>query len=197
MDSFVTTVRKDVKDFATLSPQVRFLLAIQLIILFILSILIGVIFSPKFKKSVTHQNNIVLEKPIEGVTLTILPQDEFMKIGEETPFFVTMSGAAPYAMDVVVTYDPALLQVSQVENGDIFDRVILNTVKPGAVTFSAAYNPGKNTFKKEGTVLKFKAKALKKTEQTLIYFDQKQTIAAQEGKNILNTLEPAQVHIFD
>jgi len=52
-------------------------------------------------------------------------------------------------------------------------------------------------FKKEGIVLKFKAKALKKTEETIIHFDMKQTIAAQDGKNILKTAEPATLHIFD
>lgn len=198
MDTVATTVRKDVRDFFTLSPQVKFLLAIQLIILFILSILIGVIFSPKFKRNVLHEAapGAALEKT-DGVRLSLLPQSKFMKPNEEITFFVTMSGAPAYAVDTVLTYDPTYIAVSTVENGDVFDRVILNEQKPGTITFSAAYDPGKNTFKKEGIVLKFKARALKKTQETVIQFDKDRTIAAQDGKNILQVTEPATLHIFD
>lgn len=199
MHTVVNTVRKDAKDFVMLSPQVKFLLVVQFIILFILSILIGIIFSPKFKKNVTQKNNIVLENAEKAaqVKLALVPQSKFMKPGEEIPFFVTMSGTPAYAVDIVLNYDPQYLQISAVENGDIYDRVIVNKGTKGMMTFSAAYDSGKSTFKKEGIVLKFKTKALKKTQETIIHFDRDLTIAAQEGENILKTAEPAQIHIFD
>lgn len=202
MNTVVGTVRTDMKDFITLSPQVKFLLVVQFIILFILSILIGVIFSPKFKKSVVMQNglqNAAVQKPtmVQGVKLALLPQGKFMRVDEEIPFYVTMSGPAAYATDIVLKYDPQYIRISAVENGDLYDRVIVNKQTAGTVTFSAAYDPGKDTFKKEGTVLKFKIKALKKTQETIIHFDENATIAAQEGKNLLETAEPATLHIFD
>lgn len=200
MNAVATTVRKDVKDFFTLTPQVKFLLVIQLIVLFILSILIGIVFSPKFKESVLHQSvpGVTPDDAAEkAVRLALLPQTKFMKPGEEATFYVTISGDPAYAVDTVLKYDPLSLSVSSVENGDVFDRVVLNEVKSGTITFSAVYDPGKAAFKKEGIVLKFKAKALKKTEETIIHFDMKQTIAAQDGKNILKTAEPATLHIFD
>lgn len=200
MDTLAVTVRKDLKDFFTLSPQVKFLLTIQLIILFILSILIGVMFSPKFKQNVLHQTipNATLKNTQDtGVRLVLLPQDKFIKLGDEITFYVTMSGDPAYAVDTVIQYDPTVLLVRSVENGDVFDRIILNQLESGLITFSAAYEPGKNTFKKEGIVLTFKAKALKKSQETIIHFDLDRTIAAQDGKNILHTAEPAILHIFD
>lgn len=200
MDTLAVTVRKDFKDFFTLSPQVKFLLAVQLIILFILSILIGIIFSPKFKQNVLHQtipNTTTKNVKDSGVRLILLPQDKFVKLGDELTFYVTMSGDPAYAIDTVIEYDPSVLLVSSVENGDVFDRVILNKHESGSITFSAAYDPGKNTFKKEGILLTFKAKALKKSQETILHFDVDRTIAAQDGKNILQTAEPATLHIFD
>src|SRR3989344_1256954 len=99
MNTVGTTVRNDVKDFVTLSPQIKFLLVVQFIILFILSILIGVVFSPKFKKSVVTQNGVTVQQPtpVPGAKLGLLPQDKFMKVGEEIPFYVTMSGQTAYA----------------------------------------------------------------------------------------------------
>jgi len=192
------TVRKDLREFITLSPQVKFLLTIQLIILFILSILIGIIFSPKFKKNVLHEA-VPPAKTVQSksVKLALLPQTKFIKPGEELTFVVTISGDPAYAVDSVLKFDPTYLSITSVQNGDVFDRIILNKVGPDSITFSAAYDPGKNTFKKEGTLFTFKAKALKKTQETILHFDLEHTIAAQDGKNILKTAEPATVHIFD
>lgn len=200
MDTIATIVRKDVKDLFTLSPQVKFLLTIQLIILFILSILIGVMFSPKFKSNVLRQqvpgatNDTTNTK---SVRLSLLPQSKFLKPGEELTFYVTMSGDPAYAVDTHITFDPEYVTVSDVQNGDMFDRVVLNKVESGKLIFSAAYDPGKTTFKQEGIVLTFKARALKKTQETFLLFDTNNTIAAQDGKNILQSAEPASLHIFD
>ncbi|KXK11210.1 MAG: hypothetical protein UZ22_OP11002000414 [Microgenomates bacterium OLB23] len=120
-----------------------------------------------------------------------------MKPGEEVTFYVTMSGDPAYALDTHITYDPEYVAIRNVQNGDMFDRVILNEIKTNTIVFSAAYDPGKTTFKQEGIAFTFTAKALKKTQETLLLFDLKNTIAAQDGTNILKNAEPATIHIFD
>lgn len=54
MRHVIDGVKRDVSDFAHLNPHVQFILLFQLIVLFILSILIGILFSPHFKDGVRN-----------------------------------------------------------------------------------------------------------------------------------------------
>lgn len=195
MNSFAAVVRKDVQDFSTLNAPIKFLLAVEFIILLILSILIGVMFSPKFKQNVVHQGT---EQNTSQVTFSIVPEVTFMKPGDESSLLVVLNnGANVSAADIVLSYDPQYIQITEVVNGDFFDREIINTNIPEGMMFSAALNPGSQSTKKEGTVTVFKIKALQKAQETTISFDPNLTIAASNGKNILGATKNGTVHIFD
>src|SRR3989338_6904924 len=139
MKNFVDSLQRDVFDFKTLSPQVKFLLLIQVVILFILSILVGVLFSPQFNSQVKQNPNSTVNPTQNSSTqLSITPQDEIIKIGEERIMTVHIAGAPVTAIDVVFTYDPKIVEIRDITNGGSFDKVIVNKVENGKVYYSAA-----------------------------------------------------------
>lgn len=203
MKNFVDSLQKDIVDFKSLSPQIKFLLAIQVIILFILSILVGVLFSPQFNNQVKRNPNTDLTSALNdksATQLSIIPQDEIMKVGEERIMSVQMSGAPVTAADIVITYDPTLLEVSNVSNGEIFGREIINNIEAGKITFSAAKNVDDNSQDKDastGAIFGFAVKALKKVETTRLEFSLDETITAEDGRNTLGVTQSAEIHVFD
>jgi hypothetical protein len=56
MQSFAQTIQKDVHAFTDLRPEIKFVLVFQLLILFTLSILVGILFSPHFKPQLRNQS---------------------------------------------------------------------------------------------------------------------------------------------
>lgn len=200
MKKFLSSLQKDISDFTTLSPQVKFLLVVQLIILFILSILVGVLFSPRFTGNV-RQNPDAPELSQESQATTQLslePNDHIMQIGEDVLMNVTMSGAPSTAVDVVLTYDPAVLEISDVTNGEVYEREIYNEITTeggvGKVYFSAAQPLEEDT---DGAVFGFVATAIQKVETSPIEFDLDLTITAENGVNTLGVAQPAEIHVFD
>ncbi|OGK14263.1 hypothetical protein A3H80_01580 [Candidatus Roizmanbacteria bacterium RIFCSPLOWO2_02_FULL_37_19] len=199
MKSLAQILVYDVRDFTTLSPQVKFLLSIQLIILFILSILVGVLFSPKFKAQV-QQQNVIQPSLVEEQTATLSfePKDIILKSGEEKSVSILLSGKPASAVDIVLSYDPTLLQITNMTNGDVFDQEIINKQSRGKIQFSAARS-ATTAQQKEGIVATMKITALKKTGSTAtsISFIKDETIVAESGINILGLMNEAVVRIFD
>jgi hypothetical protein len=205
MKNFMYSLQKDISEFKTLSPQVKFLLAIQVIILLIFSILVGVLFSPQFNKNV-QQNpkgspNAVADK--SSTQLSIQPKDEIMKVGEERLMSVHIKGTTVTAADIVLTYDPTAIEVSEVTNGNLFGRQIINKIDAGKVYFSAAKDIAsagaskQNTDEAKDAIFGFKIKALKKIETTRIEFSLDETITAENGENKLGITQSAEIHVFD
>ena len=205
MKNFVDSLQKDIVDFKSLSPQIKFLLVFQVVILFTLSILVGVLFSPQFNNQVRKNPNTDLSAAIQDkhvTQLSIAPEDVIMKVGEERIMSVHITGAPVTAVDVVLTYDPAVLEINNVSNGDVFGREIVNKVESGRIYFSAAKNvENKGSVSKDKAladgVLGFAVKALKKVETARIEFKLDETITAEDGKNLLGVTQPANIHVFD
>jgi len=200
MKNFFDSLRRDIVDFKTLTPQVKFLIVIQVIILFILAILVGVLFSPQFNNQVKQNPNSERTGSTNSTQLSIKPQDEIMKIGEERVISVHMTGTPVTAADMVLTFDPQVLEVSAVTNGDMFAKEIYNKVEDGKMYFSVAQNVDGAGVKPKRTsdlVFNFTIKALKKIETTKIEFSLDETITAEDGKNTLGVAQPAEIHVFD
>ncbi len=203
MKNFLISLQKDIFEFKTLSPQVKFLLAIQVVILFIFSILVGVLFSPQFNKKVQQNpngnpNSAIADR--NSTQLSIEPKDEIVKVGESRLMSVHLKGSSVTAVDIVLNYDPAMLEVSDVTNGTAFGRVIINKVEKGKIYFSAAQdvtNAQKVNKNDDGAVFGFKVTALKKTETAKIEFSLDETITAENGENKLGITQSASIHVFD
>lgn len=204
MKNFLISLQKDIFEFKTLSPQVKFLLAIQVIILFIFSILVGVLFSPQFNKKIQQNpngnpNNAALAGR-NSTQLSIEPKDEIVKVGESRLMSVHLKGPSVTAVDIVLMYDPVMLEVSDVTNGTAFGRVIINKIEKGKIYFSAAQDvtsAQKTKRDDNGDVFGFKVTALKKAETAKIEFSLDETITAENGENKLGITQSASIHVFD
>ncbi|OGK38806.1 hypothetical protein A3F34_01455 [Candidatus Roizmanbacteria bacterium RIFCSPHIGHO2_12_FULL_44_10] len=188
----------DLRDFTTLTPQIKFLLGIQLAILFILSILVGVMFSPKFKTQVQKQDSLEASLPLRTKTtdLSLSPEEMVMKLGETKTVALAMSGKPASAVDIILEYDPSLLQITNVQKGAAFDQEILNRLSSGKLQFSAARSTA-NDSAQNGVVFTFSLKTLRKADGTVIDFLKDETIAAESGINILGETNRTVIRIFD
>lgn len=198
MQSIVRTIHLDIKDFVHLSPQVKFLLVFQLIILFILSILIGVIFSPKFRTSIENQAGTpVVENPIEEKQNKLILQldSTIMKVGDTQTVRVRYTGDPSDGVDTVITYIPSVFSVSNISASDVYDTILRRRIDTEKIYFSGARSPfSENQDEVEPdtsdyTVFTFDITALRTTDSAQLDFDPDQTIVAAKGKNILDTTE--------
>lgn len=118
MSSLTETIRIDIRDFTELSPQVQFLLVFQLIVLFILSILVGVMFSPRFKNAVQENEtgSLLTTIPTESVrfnSLALIPQSEEMNVDETQRVDVIYNGESVDTLHMKIAYDPQVMQISE------------------------------------------------------------------------------------
>lgn len=200
--SLVNRIRQDMSEFSSLAPQIKFLLGFQLSILFVISVLIGLLFSPSFRER-TGQKLIKTQKHNPTVlsqtdtALYIKPADTVLKIGEEAVFTVVLDGSPVTAADIVLNFDPEYLEVVGVDQGEIFDTIIVNENNAGTISYSATYSPNTGETQQTGKVFSFRARALKRTEGTQLEFVKKSTITARGGKNTLKDTNSATVRIFD
>lgn len=202
MQSIVRLLRIDIQDVFTLSPQVRFLLAFQLIVLFLLSILIGIIFSPRFKGTVQMRSGAALETvptstPEAKNILKIQAEQNSMIRGTSQTITILYTGEPAEAVDTTIEYDPTVIRIGKIKNLGVFDTVLQTKVDPQRVLFSAgmsldALEKGKTTL---GPIYSFTVTALKPIEKTTISFVQPETYVWHSSKNIVSEFEDVRLEI--
>ncbi len=193
------SIKQDFFNFKTLSPQVKFLLLFQLVVLFIVSLLVGFIFSPErssiisrpINKSQARANNL------NGTTLKISPEETVFKVGQEQTFTVELAGEPVPAADIVLTFDPKYLQISAVAPDEQFDNIIVNSIEGYKLFYSANYSPDKWPQAKPGRIFTFKVRAIDKTEETKISIVKDSTSTSRDNKNTLTETVDAIVRVYD
>ncbi len=186
-----SVIKKDLKNIGKLPPEKKLAIVFILIILFIVSYSVS--------KSLSNRN-LVTQGPgtaDESGTasaqmqprtgLTISPVSKNLSIGKQEKLEVVLSKLPVTAVDIVLTFDPTLVDVTNVQNGPLFQRVLQNKVDNGKIIFSAAVTPQNATNTKEGTVFTFMVKAKKEAPAALIGFDPRATVAALNGENMLGS----------
>ncbi|MBP9797611.1 hypothetical protein KBC70_00505 [Candidatus Woesebacteria bacterium] len=202
MQSIVRVLRMDFQDFATLSPQVRFLLMFQIIVLFLLSILIGLIFSPKFKNSVQMRSGASLDTvptstPQVKNILKLQAEKPSMVRGTSQTITVFYNGAQSEAVDTIVQYDPAVIRVDKIKNLGMFDTVLQSKVAPQRVVFSAGMSLDaleKNSFT-PGQLFSFTVTALQPVERTPLSFVEPESYVWHSTQNIVTSFENVTLEI--
>lgn len=185
-------------DVRHLSPRVRFLVVIQLAILFILSILIGVIFSPKFAANVVQNTNAPSPSDNRSTMFVINPSEKIIRTGDTINFAVTVEKDFPQTADIALMYDVKFLQFVEANSGNAFNQEIVKEIKNGRIIYAAAEIPRTKTDpERDRTILNLSFKALRPTEQTELVFDATTTIAGFAGDDILSTPSGSIVRIFD
>lgn len=200
MNAIIDTLRVDYKDFLKLSPQVKFLLGIQISILFILSILIGIILSPKFKNQVSKQSVVSVTEQIQPTPedaessniLAIVPEQLTMSVNDTQTIQVIYQGEPTSAVDLALNIDTSVFEISEITEDPRFDTLLRREVIDDTLYFSAATSPYAETqeIDPDSTgIMTFTITALRPAQSSRISFLRSDTIVASSGKDILDTVE--------
>lgn len=121
--------------------------------------------------------------------LEVVTPSTKMKVDGTQTLKVVLSKASVAAIDVVLMYDPALLELSGVKKSSSFPQVIQNTVdnKKGTLIYSASVDPTKEDTLAEGEVFTFMVKAKSVAKEAKLDFNTVDTIAAVNGENTLSS----------
>ena len=142
-----------------------------------------------------------------GALLGFSPAQKIVKVGEEFEVELTLDtkGVATSGTDVIINYDPTVVEVLNVRPGLLYQKYPLNEVDAvgGKIGFSGIAEPPK-TFAGSGTLAYLKLKALKAETATLnIQFEKGVTTdsnvvqAASNGKDILDRVINAYYSVKD
>lgn len=186
------TLSKDIKDFSNLDPQKKMIVAGIVLLLFIGSIFVGAYLSrsgssvPNDTNNVdtTQGPNVPTKKP--STALAILGENT-MKVGTTQTITVSLSNIPVTAADIIVSYDPEIFSVSNIENGTVFPKIIQNKLneEDGTVVFSGSVDPSNPENLMQGDVMSFTIKALKEAKASLLQLNRDETITAINGENTL------------
>jgi len=188
-----TSLKKDLTELKKLDENRRFLLIILLLVIFVISFLVG---GYLFKKSnvtpATQQETTQTEptsKKIYNTTLTIVPATDTLTVGQKKTVSVNISELPVTAVDIGLTYDPAVLTVTNPQLGNAFDTVIKDKrqAEAGVLYFHAAVSTENKDNLREGVVMTFDVTAKKEVNKTLISFDPLETYTGLNGKNTVGT----------
>jgi len=192
------TIGQDIKDFNTLDPQRKLMVAGIVLILFVGSIFIGAYLSKGGSLGNKSDNGTVQVAPTKkpATELKIMANTS-MKVGTSQVVTVELSSVPVTATDVVVSFDPDILTVADVQNGKVFPKVIQKKIDAtnGTITFSASVDPANPNDIKTGTVLSFKVTAKKDAPSTLLQFAKDDTITAINGENTLGLTTGATIKV--
>ncbi len=176
-----------------MTTQKKAVFAAFLFIIFVLSLLGGAYFSRHaIENDTVYRTASPTEKPM--TILTLSPASLSLTKGQKQTVTLSLSNVPVTAIDIVLTYDPAVLTVGSLQNGSVFDRVIRQTVGNGKIVYSGAVSPEKKNMLKTGVVLTFSVTP-KVMGTGTISFDRTKTITALNGGNTLGSTNELNVEV--
>jgi hypothetical protein len=100
-------------------------------------------------------------KAEEGAVLSLDPSQKVVSVGDEFEVSLNLNigGIETSGADVIISYDPNVLEVTQIRPGILFQKYPVSEAKDGKLGFSAAAVPPQ-TFSGKGTLAYLKFKAL-------------------------------------
>lgn len=193
------TIIADLKQFKKLPHQKQMLIVFLIVLLFGASIVVGAFLSrgsvqlPSAITDSIGQGDVEEVEREPSTTLSIDPDSHTMAVGEEVELDVVLSEIPVVSADVVLTYDPQVLEITNLTNGVVFPKQIKDSdeeeidSEEGRVnyhgTVPATRDAADNT--SEGVVFTITAKALTEAEAATIGFDLDRTKTALGGNNTL------------
>lgn len=190
---------QDVNNLSTLPKERKAVLIALIGVLFIVSVVVGANLAKRSGQETPSaspvQNQSTPAVEVKNTTdLSLSPAPLTISTGATKQVSVMLSKTAVSAADVFLTYDPTLVEIADIQNGTVFDRVIRKKIDAGSIAFSAAVSPEKKNSLATGTVFTFTVTALK-SGTTTIQFDTGKTITALSGANSLGNTTPMTVEI--
>jgi len=132
------------------------------------------------------------QKESKLASLSLNPSSKNVKVRED--FIVNLEihtgDNQVEAADVVLSFDPKILRVKKVEEGEFFTTHPQNKITDGKIFISGAFGPeggqeSKIPVKGVGRFAKITFTALAASSSTKVSFDAKKTVVASEGKDVL------------
>lgn len=189
-------VTNDVNQFNQLDSRKKFTIIGIIAVLFVASVFVGSMINKKSDDTAqkTTEETTSDQGAAQSV-LAIMPKEATLAVGKTQTFEVTLSQTPVAAVDIVVSYDPSVLQLSNVKNGTAFPSVIQNKFDGKTLVFSSSVAATKKDATSSGKVLTFDVTAKKKATSTLLEFVQGETITAVNGENTLGTATGAMIKV--
>jgi hypothetical protein len=186
-------VQDDIQEFHTLHPQKKLKALSIIAVIFALSIGAGLYFAGqsglrKAPSDVTKDTNKGMSQ------LSIVPESPSIAKGGTTKVSVNMNDTGAQAVDVVITFDPKLVAISEITNGDVFPDILRSEVVNNQVIVSAAVDPNNPAEVKTGTLFSFTLKGVS-VGSAALNFDKDLTITATNGVNTLGMTEPVTITV--
>jgi hypothetical protein len=191
----IKTLKADWNKLTKLPMERKIILVLLIAVLFTLSIYVGGLLNKQTTEEQAVEQQSTTPVETKNITdLSLSPDSASMIVGEGKQIDVILSQTPVSVTDISLTYDPTVVQVSNIQNGTVFDRVIRKTAAAGKITFSAAVSPEKKANLTTGTVFSFTVKGLS-AGTTTIGFDIAKTITALNGVNSLGNTGEAKIEI--
>ncbi len=185
------------------------------LIIVILAVIVAAIVVYIRRPKAAQRSNVITEAPVGTASMKLVPSKRTLKVGEQVSVDVVVdtAGDATTGIDVVLRYDPVLLEPVdadaattgvQIAAGKLFDFVPNNmvTLATGLINFSASQQPTSQPVQtKDGKVatVTFKAKAAGSADVAFSHTPGASTdtnvVKAGEGRDLLNKVEDLELTI--
>lgn len=195
MGDIVFTLKKDIRSFKNLDPNRKFLVLVLFAGVFLASLVVGSMLfgtgdgSPLPIPGRADQEEAAVPTAVPSTTLSLDPSSATLTAGQAQTVSVMLEGVAVTAADVVVTFDPTMVSVSNLTNGEILPQVIQSDITEDAVVYSASVSAQEPGATDTGPVFTFDVTPLAAASgsEISLQFDPIDTITALEGANTLGT----------
>lgn len=188
-------VQNDLNEFNQLHPNRKLAIFGIILFVFVLSIVVGVYFSKKSARmNAGTESPLPTSAPAETTALALVPSAETVKVGDTVTVSVMLSGEAVQATDIFVNFDPAVFKATAINNGEVYESLIRQTMEKDHVGITAGLNPSATDNMKTGEVFSFTLEAIAKGSSELA-FDPELTITAKNGLNSLKGTQNVTVSV--
>lgn len=191
MTNLSGTIKQDLAEFNKLDQNRKMAVIAIIFGLFVISIIVGANLtrnSGTGTQTGATPTGTAIENAKPSTTLALSPAKTTLKSGQPTKIDVVLSKLPVSAGDVVLTYDPKQVTISNIVNGTVFPRV-LGAIKNenGKITYNASLSEGNPTDRSEGVVFSFTVTPKISSGQVIIDFDHIKTITAINGEPTLGS----------
>jgi len=182
---------KLLRDFKKIGQKEKFLILLLLSFTFLLGFSSSYIIG--FLAPIRSDSNIVATPSPQPVILSLVSTQNDIKLRDN--FDVAVSLSSPdtgiEAGDFIVYFDPLIVKPLKITPGKFFPSYPVQKIENNFLKISGVvtYDTKRVILPKgKADVATISFQTLKKTDDTLIYFDPDHTIVASNGRNILNTM---------
>lgn len=143
-------------------------------------------------------SNTAMESPKTtseiGTALTLVAGASELAVNESTDIAVILENTPAQAVDIVITFDPNLVSISNVQNGSVYPSIVRQDIRDSQLVVSTRVDADNSTDLKAGDVFSFTVTALA-PGNAHIGVNKDLSITATKNKNTLEVVNDADITI--